>query len=266
MIDRITKRSRGFGFVTFAKEVSCYWKMFYEQPSLYWDSENYLSEKLTITPFNKQEVALSLLNSIPGKTGMINIQGKNCEIKASEPKSMNSSAPRYIHGSQRSPPTQQHQPPTQVYPKPPVAHSTLPMNKAYPYPATGMTQHPIHTDRYYDSRNFDQLYNHHTGYASNSIYGYQYSGYEASPYSPYQYGHSHQYPAAQGYYESSGAYSQYNYTQAPAGYGAYPNGYYSGPDYSGQTSSSAVPTSIQGAYRSDGSLESYGEYYEDGAE
>lgn len=52
MVDRNTKRSRGFGFVTFA----C------------------------------QDVTSSLLNSIPGKTGIINIFGKSCEIKASEPK------------------------------------------------------------------------------------------------------------------------------------------------------------------------------------
>lgn len=52
MVDRNTKRSRGFGFVTFAS----------------------------------QDVTNSLLNNIPGKTGIINIFGKSCEIKASEPK------------------------------------------------------------------------------------------------------------------------------------------------------------------------------------
>lgn len=52
MVDRNTKRSRGFGFVTFAS----------------------------------QDVTNSLLNNIPGKTGIMNIFGKSCEIKASEPK------------------------------------------------------------------------------------------------------------------------------------------------------------------------------------
>lgn len=53
LLDRRTKRSRGFGFVTFADE----------------------------------SVSNSLLNVIPGRTGTVNILGKNCEIKASEPKS-----------------------------------------------------------------------------------------------------------------------------------------------------------------------------------
>eukprot|EP00569_Conticribra_weissflogii_P016086 CAMPEP_0171406818 /NCGR_PEP_ID=MMETSP0880-20121228/18506_1 /TAXON_ID=67004 /ORGANISM="Thalassiosira weissflogii, Strain CCMP1336" /LENGTH=777 /DNA_ID=CAMNT_0011922605 /DNA_START=212 /DNA_END=2545 /DNA_ORIENTATION=- len=52
LVDRRTKRSRGFGFVTFADE----------------------------------DVALSLLNTIPGRTGRISMMGKVCEVKASEPK------------------------------------------------------------------------------------------------------------------------------------------------------------------------------------
>eukprot|EP00986_Skeletonema_menzelii_P012254 scaffold6677_cov155-Skeletonema_menzelii.AAC.23 len=52
LLDRRTKRSRGFGFVTFADE----------------------------------SVANALLNVIPGRTGTVNIFGKSCEIKASEPK------------------------------------------------------------------------------------------------------------------------------------------------------------------------------------
>jgi hypothetical protein len=54
LLDRRTKRSRGFGFVTFRDE----------------------------------HVALSLLNVIPGRTGRVAMLGKMCEIKASEPKTM----------------------------------------------------------------------------------------------------------------------------------------------------------------------------------
>jgi len=52
MVDRVTKRSRGFGFVTFATESD----------------------------------ANSLLTTIPCKTGYVIINGKQCEVKASTPK------------------------------------------------------------------------------------------------------------------------------------------------------------------------------------
>ena len=59
LLDRRTKRSRGFGFVTFRDE----------------------------------DVALSLLNVIPGRTGRVAMLGKMCEIKASEPKTMDAMDP-----------------------------------------------------------------------------------------------------------------------------------------------------------------------------
>lgn len=44
------------------------------------------SKLLCVASHDSQEVALSLLTSIPGKTGTVTIMGKVCEVKASEPK------------------------------------------------------------------------------------------------------------------------------------------------------------------------------------
>lgn len=70
LLDRRTKRSRGFGFVTFADP----------------------------------NVSAALLTTIPGRTGMVNILGKNCELKASEPKS--AEAAQYAHSTINLPPPQ----------------------------------------------------------------------------------------------------------------------------------------------------------------
>jgi hypothetical protein len=105
--------------------------------------------------------------------------------------------------------------------------------------------------------------------------GYQYSGYEA----PYHYQQYAQYSGmanSQGFYENSSApspaaaaYGQ-NYPASGSGARAYPNGgyYYQNhaSEFEGQTGGTSVPTSVQGAYRSDGSLDSYGEYYEENVE
>jgi len=262
MIDRVTRRSRGFGFVTFAKA----------------------------------EVAQSLLNAIPGKTGMISIQGKNCEIKASEPKSMDT--PRYIHGSGNHHRTPHPHPPTigsWTAAKPTGALTLQQVTKGYSAP-----NHHGPNDRYYDPRNFDELYSGHyaANYTPSATYGggYQYPpGWEASypPETTYAYGHHyargtdehptphhhhHQYAHSHGYYahpsgrvaSSAGTYSQYSYhgslahpqaaaaSASSATYAGYhSSAYYTSPGVSGQSSP------IQGVYASDGSLESYGEanYY-----
>ena len=47
-----------------------------------------------------QDVALSLLTTIPGRTGTVNIMGKSCEVKASEPKADGASG-QHHHGAHR---------------------------------------------------------------------------------------------------------------------------------------------------------------------
>ena len=164
---------------------------------------------------------------------MVTIHGKNCELKASEPKSMNSDAPRYIHGGMKpNPYVPKHFP------------RNMPATKGYGYHSMNNPSHGI-ADTYYDSRNFDQLYSGsgYQGHITSSPYGgYPYSGWEqqGAPYSPYPYANDHQYPNNPGYYppQAAGTYNQYMYPAQPTtGYApGYPTaGYYSQPgsDYSG---------------------------------
>jgi len=88
-LDRRTKRSRGFGFVTFADPVS-----FFDTSSVLKKNLGpHVSHHVLQTLYSNlpyillQTVAASLLKIIPGRTGVVNILGKNCELKASEPKS-----------------------------------------------------------------------------------------------------------------------------------------------------------------------------------
>jgi len=89
LVDRNSKRSRGFGFVTFADA----------------------------------NVAASLLTTIPGRTGMVNILGKNCEVKASEPKT--AEAAHLAHSTINLPIPPHHHPnnPHQHHPPPPPPRS-----------------------------------------------------------------------------------------------------------------------------------------------
>jgi len=201
IIDRITKRSRGFGFVTFANE----------------------------------KYANALLTAIPGKTGYVVINGKQCEVKASTPKADDGSFKHHGHhgapGMWRSnPPHNRGYAPRQHNNAP--RSGPGPMKQAvYPQPH-GVKNFTIDNDFNgdVDGRNFDELYVHqpqmNASYQPMNVYN------RNVPTHPLIYqNYQHAYPAA-----------------APTAYSAYPNSAAASVPSSWDASYPAVPNQGYGQY------------------
>jgi len=192
MVDRNTKRSRGFGFVTFAN----------------------------------QQVTDALLNNIPGKTGVLNIFGKSCEIKASEPKvddgRHDSSSPitrRYPYNGSNNPGGKK-----MVMQQFNNQHQRVGMPNQY------------NRDNGYtgDERDFDDVNYHfepnHQGYNNHGGYHHNMMMYHH----PYGYAQYQNYPPNYSTYEGPGP----NYEGGEGGgaqyHNYYPAGYYPNQQFHGQ--------------------------------